>query len=146
MPDFLSPDERSQMMSRIRSKNTKPEKIVRQFLFAQGLRYRIHDKNLPGSPDLVLPKYHCAIFVHGCFWHGHECQGERALQIDKPFWNQKIKNNIKRDALDQFHLLESGWRMAVIWECALRPQHRQCSLSKILNWIRNSHDNMIFIP
>lgn len=134
-------------MSRIRSKNTQPELVVRRYLHAQGLRYRLHVKDLPGSPDLVLVKYHCAIYVHGCFWHGHECGGPKALQLDKPYWAQKIQNNIKRDVLDQFHLVQSGWRMAVVWECTLRrKEQRQYSLQQLYQWIVQSQSDVLFLP
>lgn len=132
-------------MSRIRSKNTKPELLVRKYLHAQGFRFKLHDRSLPGSPDLVLPKYNCALFVHGCFWHGHECQGIRVLQQSSKYWQEKIKRNIQRDQLDLFHLSEAGWRIALIWECALKKAP-EVYLQKLAEWIPQLHREILFLP
>ena len=124
MADVHTPAQRSYNMSRVRSKNTKPEMLVRKFLFSHGFRYRLHDKKLPGKPDLVLPKYHTAIFVHGCFFHGHE--GCRYFVVPKTrteWWLDKINGNRNRDAMNVEKLKEAGWRIITIFECELKPKN-----------------------
>lgn len=111
-------------MSRIRGKNTKPEMIVRRGLHALGLRYRLHDRQLPGSPDLVFTGRRAAIFVHGCFWHGHDCPLFRLPSTRTDFWSAKIERNRERDAQALEALHSGGWRSLVIWECALRGRGR----------------------
>src|ERR1044071_886761 len=121
MVDVHSKATRSYNMSRIKGKNTKPEMLVRKFLHAQGFRYKLHDKTLPGKPDIVLPKYKTVIFVHGCFWHGHE--GCRYFVVPKTrteWWMEKIRKNISNDALKQEALRKAGWKVIQIWECELR--------------------------
>lgn len=111
-------------MSGIRGKNTRPEIIVRQALHKAGLRFRLHRKDLPGKPDLVLPKYHAVIFVHGCFWHGHGCSLFKWPSTRKEFWHEKINKNIARDRRDIATLLDAGWRVLCIWECALKGRDK----------------------
>ena len=106
-------------MSGIRGKNTKPELIVRRLLHAQGFRFRLHRKDLPGKPDIVLPKYHAVILVHGCFWHKHECRLFRMPATRTEWWNEKLSGNRERDRKDIASLLDSGWRVLVVWECAM---------------------------
>lgn len=108
------------MMAGIKGKNTKPEIIVRKALHAAGFRFRLHDKKLPGKPDIVLKKHNAAIFVHGCFWHGHQCEQFRWPKSRKEFWRSKITGNQQRDAAVTKTLLAAGWRILLIWECALR--------------------------
>ena len=111
-------DQRSRNMSAIKSKNTKPEIAVRKMLHALGYRFRLHRKDLPGSPDIVLPKYKTVIFVHGCFWHRHEnCKYASTPKTRKEFWNKKFKENIKRDLEIQDKIKNLDWRSVVIWEC-----------------------------
>lgn len=120
------------MMSGIRSKNTKPEMIVRKFLHAQGFRYRLHAKELPGSPDLVLPKYRVAILVHGCFWHRHSgCRYATTPANNAERWKLKFDANIERDERSKHMLSEAGWRVVVVWECELRraPEERLLRLA-----------------
>ena len=109
-------------MSCIHGKDTKPEEIVRKYLFSKGFRYRKNDKKLPGSPDVVLPKYRTVIFVNGCFWHGHDCKYFRLPSSNRDFWQTKIDRNKKRDGEVVALLHENGWRVAIVWECALRQK------------------------
>jgi DNA mismatch endonuclease (patch repair protein) len=120
MADIVDQATRSQMMARIRGKNTSPEIRVRKYLHARGFRYRLHVKSLPGKPDIVLPKYHTVIFVHGCFWHQHpRCMDAVMPKSNKFFWKKKLEGNVKRDRLNIAALISSGWRCLTIWECQL---------------------------
>ena len=112
---------RSKNMSAIKSKNTKPEIAVRKLLHSMGYRFRLHRKDLPGSPDIVLPKYKTVIFVHGCFWHRHEnCKYASTPKTRKEFWENKFKSNLKRDAEVQEKIKNIGWQSVVIWECEIK--------------------------
>ncbi len=111
-------------MSGIKSRDTKPERVIRQLLFARGFRYRLHVKGLPGKPDLVFPKYRAVIFVHGCFWHGHDCHLFSLPKTRQAFWSAKIGGNARRDQRQMQLLRSSGWRTATIWECALKGRGR----------------------
>lgn len=124
LPDPHSPEQRRHNMSRIRSTDTKPELVIRRMLHAEGFRFRLHDKSLPGSPDLVLARHRCVVFVHGCFWHGHGCSLFRLPATRTEFWESKISANAARDrrSLSQLHF--EGWRTLVVWECALRGRSR----------------------
>ncbi len=119
-------------MSRIRSKNTKPEMMVRKYLYANGFRFRVNVKTLPGTPDIVLKKYHTAIFINGCFWHGHVCQQGRMPKSNVAFWEQKIARNIARDAEVREKLRALGWRTMVVWECQLKRAVREQTLAEIV--------------
>ena len=116
--DRLTPEGRSWLMSRVGSKDTKPELVVRRLVFAMGYRYRLHSKHLPGSPDLVFPGRKKVIFVNGCFWHGHDCHLFKLPETRREFWIEKINSNRQRDRLANEALIEGGWRVAVVWECA----------------------------
>ena len=121
MSDTLSQTQRSYNMSRIRGKNTKPEILVRKGLHARGFRFRLHNKKLPGSPDIVLPKYGVAIMVNGCFWHGHKgCRYATKPKSNVEFWETKIARNRHRDEVTTAHLEALGWTVITIWECELR--------------------------
>lgn len=121
MTDIVDSATRSRMMAGIRGKNTRPELIVRRFLHSEGFRYRLHDCKLPGKPDIVLPKYKLAIFVHGCFWHRHQgCRYATSPEQNREKWQEKFRGNIERDQKQIKQLLEQGWRILVIWECALK--------------------------
>ncbi|WP_028656621.1 very short patch repair endonuclease [Nocardioides sp. J54] len=121
MPDVVSPEVRSRMMAGIRGKDTKPELLLRKALHRDGFRYRLHARNLPGRPDMVFPRYKAAVFVHGCFWHGHEgCSYFKVPATRREFWEAKFAANRERDARRRLELEEAGWRTAVIWECATR--------------------------
>ncbi len=125
-------------MSRIRGKDTKPEGIVRKYLFAQGFRYRKNDAKLPGKPDIVLPKYHTVIFVNGCFWHGHEgCKYFVWPKNHADFWRKKIAENTLRDAKNYKLLQELGWQVITIWECELKEHKQDNTLEQLVVRIRN---------
>lgn len=122
--DVLSTEQRRYCMSRIRGKNTKPELIIRKALFKQGFRYRINNTKLLGKPDITLSKFKVVIFVHGCFWHGHNCHLFKWPKTNESFWRHKIKKNIERDTKIKKQLISQGWRVFTIWECALRGKSR----------------------
>lgn len=126
-PDPASPAFRSWLMSRVRSRNTKPEWAVRRLVFSMGYRYRLHDKRLPGTPDLVFPGRKKVIWVQGCFWHGHDCpNGARIPKTNVPFWTQKKRDNQDRDDRNHAALTAMGWKVLVIWECQIRdPRLRE---------------------
>ena len=119
MADFLSPEARSRVMSGIRSRNTRPEMHVRMKIWAQGFRYRLHANHLPGKPDLVLPRYQLAVFVHGCFWHQHGCPKTKRPSTNREYWDSKLNRNMARDASNRRRLEEMGWTVATVWECDL---------------------------
>lgn len=132
MADVHSKEVRSYNMSRIRSKDTKPELLVRKFLHKNGFRYRLHVKDLPGKPDIVLPKYKTVIFIHGCFWHGHEgCKYYVVPKTRTEWWLNKIANNSSNDESYQKQLSSSGWKVLTIWECELRSKAIVDTLSTI---------------
>ena len=121
MSDKLTPEKRSWNMRRIKGKETKIEVEVRKYLFSKGYRFRKKDKRYPGKPDIVLPKYHVAIFVHGCFWHRHEgCKDATTPKTRTEFWLEKFDKNVKNDRIKQEKLRELGWKVIVIWECEIK--------------------------
>ena len=123
--DVLTPEQRRLVMSRIRSRDTKPEMLIRRGLHARGLRYRLHSAAIPGKPDMVFPKHRAVILVHGCFWHGHGCSLFRWPQTRAEFWKTKITRNMQRDRTVWSALTAAGWRIIVVWECALRGKNRR---------------------
>ena len=128
---------RSYNMSQIKGKNTRPEELVRKYLFAQGFRYRKNDKRLPGSPDIVLPKYKTVIFVNGCFWHGHTgCKYFIWPKNNAEFWRNKITTNIQRDAKKIEQLNSMSWNVITVWECQLRPEKRVDTLISLVKQVR----------
>ncbi|MDY7508154.1 very short patch repair endonuclease [Ralstonia wenshanensis] len=135
--------QRSRIMSSIRGKNTRPERTLRSSLFAQGFRYRLHVRGLPGSPDLVLPKYKAVIFVHGCFWHRHEsCRYATTPKANGEFWCRKFGENVARDARHVERLHEQGWRVAIVWECALRHS-AELAAQAVGEWLRGDEVNLV---
>lgn len=121
MADTMTPEQRHKCMAAIKGKDTKPELIVRKYLFSRGLRFRIQVRKLPGRPDIVLPKYRTVIFVNGCFWHGHEgCRYYRLPKSNVDFWQEKIERNKARDARNEAELKALGWRVLRVWECDIR--------------------------
>lgn len=141
MVDVVDSITRSRMMAGIRSKNTHPERIVRSLLHRAGYRFRLHVKNIPGRPDIVLPKYRLAIHVHGCFWHGHDCGLYRIPSTRPEFWKKKIRTNRNRDKKIVAETLSAGWRHLTIWECAFRGPN-QIGLDRLterlLRWIEGN--------
>ena len=132
MADVHSTKVRSYNMSQIHGKDTKPEELVRKYLFAQGFRYRKNDSRLPGKPDIVLPKYRTAIFVNGCFWHKHEgCKYFVWPQNNAEFWREKILSNVERDQRNYKQLHQMGWNTIVVWECELKKKLRLEALNKV---------------
>lgn len=137
MSDIFSSEKRSEIMSKISGKETKPEILVRKFLFAHGFRFRKNDKKLPGKPDIVLPKYKTVIFVHGCFWHGHNnCKKSKLPETRKEFWEQKINKNIIRDTKNIKDLEDLGWKIILIWGCEL-GKNKEENLSNLINTIKD---------
>ncbi len=135
--DKITPEQRHYTMSRIRGKDTKPEILVRQYLFARGFRFRKNDKRYPGHPDIVLPKYRTMVFVNGCFWHGHEgCKYYTVPKSNTDFWVSKIKRNQERDRNDREDLESKGWNVITIWECQLEKKVREKTLEGLVLEIR----------
>ncbi|WP_143883536.1 very short patch repair endonuclease [Chryseobacterium binzhouense] len=137
MKDKFSKEKRSEIMSKIKKTNTKPEMIVRKFLFSQGLRYRIHNKKLIGNPDIVLPKYKTIIFVNGCFWHAHNnCKLNRMPKSNTDYWIPKILRNVERDEINRVELEKLGWNVITVWECELGVKKREDTLIELYNKIK----------
>jgi DNA mismatch endonuclease (patch repair protein) len=138
MADNRTAEQRSYNMSMIRSTNTRPEILVRKFLFNQGFRYRLHSKKLIGKPDIVMPKYSVAIFVHGCFWHGHiNCKFAKVPVSNNSFWVNKIETNKQRDKRNILTLRKQGWKVFVLWECQLAKNKAEKTLNKLLQKLLN---------
>jgi DNA mismatch endonuclease (patch repair protein) len=139
MVDIVDSATRSRMMSGIRGRNTKPEILIRSQLHRRGFRFRLDARDLPGRPDIVLPRYRAVIFVHGCFWHGHDCHLFKWPQTRPDFWRDKIGRNRSNDDKVQAALRERGWRIAVVWECALRGANRDLDsvLQRLVDWLHS---------
>lgn len=137
--DIVDPATRSRMMSGIKSRNTKPEILVRKALFKHGFRFRLHEKNLPGKPDIVLPKYHAIIFIHGCFWHEHSCKYFKWPKSNTEFWVNKIKGNAVRDKRILLELQQQGWKTCVIWECIFKTDKQKIDkyFESLFKWVQN---------
>lgn len=128
--DTVDKKTRSRIMASVGQKNTKPEIILRSALHKRGFRYRLNDKKLPGSPDMVFPKYSAVIFVHGCFWHAHDCRKTKPAS-NKRYWNKKFDGNKARDNMKVNQLLEAGWRVLIVWECAIVSKS-DCDFAKVV--------------
>lgn len=142
-PDPLTPTQRARNMRNIKSKNTKPEMMIRSGLFKLGYRFRIHCKDLPGKPDIVMHKHNVVIMVNGCFWHGHECSLFKQPNTRKKFWGDKISGNISRDKRTRALLINAGWRVATVWECSLKGTQRldfSDSMDQLSLWIQSKKD------
>lgn len=138
MADVMTPEQRHRCMAAIRSKDTKPEMIVRKYLFSRGLRFRVQVRKLPGNPDIVLPKYKTVIFVNGCFWHGHrECRFFRLPKSNIEFWREKIERNVARDVQNEKALAALGWRVIRVWECEIKAVAGRESC------LRDLYDNVV---
>jgi DNA mismatch endonuclease (patch repair protein) len=140
MSDVHSKAQRSYNMSRIPSADTKPEMLVRKFLHAQGFRYTLHDKKLPGRPDIVLPKYKTLVFIHGCFWHGHaHCKYYVVPKTRTGWWLHKINTNKANDAKAMKALKKEGWKIITVWECKLKPAKMEKTLRSLVDKIQRGH-------
>lgn len=143
MADIVTPEKRSLMMSGIRGKDTKPEILIRKALFARGWRYRLHDKRLPGKPDLAFPRLRAVVFVDGCFWHGHHCHLFRLPTSRVDFWTEKIDRNRERDIAVRWKLDELDWRHMTVWECALKGRTKLPIvdvIDRVSDWLRSGTD------
>ena len=141
MADVVTPEVRSRMMSGIRSKNTRHEVAVRKALHAAGFRYRLHKRDLPGTPDITLRRYGAVVFIHGCFWHGHDCHLFKWPSTRPDFWIAKIGSNRKRWEEVRVALLDAGWRVCTVWECSLRGRMRlqpNEAIEVVIKWLRGS--------
>ncbi len=139
MADVVDSETRSRMMAGIRNRNTRPEIHVRKLLHARGYRYRLGSTGIPGKPDIVLPKYRVVVFVHGCFWHGHQCEIFRWPKSNQKFWRTKIGGNMRRDQANLDRLIREGWSVLTVWECVLRHSTESQIASKLdraSQWIR----------
>lgn len=146
--DVLTPEQRRRCMTSIRAGNTKPEVLLRKALWQRGFRYRLHDRSLPGTPDLVLPRFRAVVFVHGCYWHGHDCPLFVVPATNTEFWMGKIRGNQDRDLRALESLSATGWRVCTVWECALRgPTRSEVGdvADRVESWVR-SGGQMISLP
>lgn len=140
MTDVLTTKQRHYNMSRIKSKDTKLELLIRKAIFSYGFRYKLHDKKLPGKPDMVFPKYRAVIFINGCFWHGHGCHLFKWPKTRAEFWKNKISHNIELDKKNYEKLIKEGWYILTIWECAIKGKKRKSAeivINNIINWLDN---------
>jgi len=136
--DTLTREKRSWNMAQIHSKGTKPEEMVRKYLFAHGFRYRKNDKRFPGKPDIVLPKYHTVVFVNGCFWHNHEgCKDGGIPKTNTDFWRNKIEKNVIRDYQHYNDLTNMGWKVIVVWECELKKNLFDSTMEKLMHSLKS---------
>ncbi|CAB3723757.1 Very short patch repair protein [Paraburkholderia phenoliruptrix] len=140
MVDVVDRVTRSRMMAGIRGRDTRPEILIRSLLHRRGFRFRLHARDLPGKPDLVLPRYHAVVFVHGCFWHGHDCRYFKWPATRVEFWREKIGRNQTNDQRAHDALLAAGWRVGVIWECAVRGKgcDAEAVADALAGWLRSS--------
>jgi DNA mismatch endonuclease (patch repair protein) len=147
MTDVVTPEVRSRMMAGIRGKDTQPEMQVRRFLHRRGLRYRLHVRGLPGTPDLVFPRYGAVVFVHGCYWHRHVgCKYASTPASKGDFWNAKFAANVRRDRETVTRLTEAGWRVIVLWECGLRRVNSDSELVWLLAEIQHGSRTFVEWP
>lgn len=148
MPDVVDSQTRSRMMSGIRGKNTRPEMRVRSLLHRNGFRFRLHASDLPGKPDIVLPRYRSVVLVNGCFWHGHDCPLFRWPGTREEWWREKIQRNRTNDSRNQQALQEADWRVAVVWECALKGRERIPEdeiATTLAAWLRAGSESTLLI-
>ncbi|WP_093097182.1 very short patch repair endonuclease [Shimia aestuarii] len=146
MADVHDRETRSRNMAAIRGADTKPELVIRRGLHARGFRYRLHNRKLPGRPDLILPRYRAVIFVNGCFWHGHDCPLFKWPKTREEFWRDKIGGNVERDQKNQAELKAAGWRVGIVWECALKGKRRLESvtvLDLLCEWLKGNAEQCL---
>ncbi|MDR0304402.1 MAG: DNA mismatch endonuclease Vsr [Chitinispirillales bacterium] len=140
--DTFSKSKRSEIMSKVSGKDTKPEILVRKYLFSKGFRFRKNVANLPGKPDIVLPKYKTVIFIHGCFWHGHKnCEAAKLPTSNIDYWTKKISSNIKRDLKNEESLKIAGWNVIFIWECELKAGNKEKKLNLLVSQLHKKSLN-----
>lgn len=147
MADVHDEATRSRNMAAIRGADTKPEMIIRRGLHARGFRFRLHDRKLPGRPDLVFPRFAAVVFVNGCFWHGHDCALFKWPKTREEFWREKIEGNRRRDTRSAEMLLAAGWRVATVWECALKGPERLLGddvIDRIATWLSSDRKETSF--
>ncbi|TSA53834.1 MAG: DNA mismatch endonuclease Vsr [Planctomycetaceae bacterium] len=137
MTDIFDKKKRSEIMSKISGKNTKPELIIRKALFAEGYRYRLHRKDLPGNPDMVFPSKKKVIFINGCFWHGHNCKKAALPTTHREFWEKKLSGNKERDKRNLVKLKAMGWKNLVIWQCQIKKSTLETQIDKIKAFLEN---------
>ena len=140
MSDVHNAATRSKNMAAIKGRDTKPELRIRQALHKAGFRYRLHDKTLPGKPDIVFPRYKAALFINGCFWHHHDCHLFKWPQTQQEFWQKKISGNVENDRRKMAQLQEAGWRIGIVWECALKGRTRiteDASIQALIHWLES---------
>ena len=143
MADVFNMQKRREVMASISAKNTKPELLLRKALHRKGFRYRLHDKCLPGKPDLVFRGFNAAVFVNGCFWHGHDCQLFKAPATNREFWETKIETNRLRDSRNRDLLLKQNWRVLIVWECSTRGKGRlefEELITNVTNWLKSNEN------
>jgi DNA mismatch endonuclease (patch repair protein) len=143
--DVVDQATRSRMMSGIRGKDTKPELVIRKGLHAAGFRYRLHDRKLPGKPDIVLPKWGAVILIHGCFWHRHDCHLFKWPSTRQAFWAEKLGRNVINDERAFERLREDGWRIATVWECALKGRQKRDfseTMQQLVEWIKSGEKTL----
>lgn len=138
MPDIFAPEKRHEIMQNVKTKNTAPEIKLRSLLHKNGFRFRVNRKDLPGKPDIVLPKYRAVVFVHGCFWHGHDCPCGQRPQTNADFWSRKIDRNVIRDKSDVSLLESLGWRVLIVWECEIKKKNEAVLLSRVKEFLLHS--------
>lgn len=144
--DIVDAPTRSRMMAAIRGRDTGPERVLRSALHRLGFRFRLHRKTLPGRPDLVLPRHRVAVFVNGCFWHRHAgCRYATTPRTRPEFWARKFADNVERDRRNEAELLNEGWRVAVVWECALARGHEAEAAGELADWIRSGVEPLVEI-
>jgi len=144
MVDVFSQKKRSEIMQKIGPKHSEPERYVRSLVHRMGYRFRLHRKDLPGTPDMVFPKYRKVIFVHGCFWHGHKgCKKSKLPETNTAFWKEKISKNIKRDYSNYNDLKSLGWDYLVLWQCQIKKKKIGCLEKKIVSFLTESVNNSI---
>jgi DNA mismatch endonuclease, patch repair protein len=145
MADVVPPEVRSRMMAGIRGKDTKPEIMLRKGLHAAGFRYKLHDRTLPGRPDMVFPRHRAVLFAHGCFWHGHDCHLFKWPKSRQEFWTAKIGSNREVDTRSETALTAAGWRLGIVWECALKGRARlplPSILEACTRWLRSDEQQL----